>query len=1760
MDSSKNNKSTEEVFTPTISNSFGGSKVDLTYTPEPNLSGVSLEMPKEDTGISSLQSNDNPTTLTNAEVNSKVDKYSFALGKSFSKDTIHGLISTDNEETLRNLASASKDVEDEQDRQEALGSLLQSGESVDSVMYDRAKALASLKPKNNPAQVLEEAYAKRFTESIPDLGPKDNAFIRLTKAITDNTVEGKKRDWINTASQDYLNIEEQAKRLKVYQENSKDALERAEKLYASESTFGKVIDFGKSMVPFLDYYSITMDTPGLEAISILPGTSIATWVDKLYDQPPAVQKEWLNKAVDTIGAYNPALAIKVAEAATSYTSTDKFLDNLTGALDLPLPGDLKALGALGVAGARALKGATKGSLHEIINSYRTALRADLKPNTDPVDFQAAMGDINGAAVHASVRPSKAQGEGSIPQSTTPTYLNPEATPGSSQGIAGAQASRFQDFVSTRADVYKKLIEDTVPRVNRLPEEVLQMALDRARRDFENTVNQSINNVVQNARKVVDETPKDLRSVSDEVVYPNEAGLMSKIEAKYGKVDWTPDGKELPPTRSAIAEPNKALEDKLSKLIEAKRGPIPGPKEGENVGESPAPFPLKMGIESKGIRPEDTAENIAKVEFSISKPNGELFSGKYFALDMDKWAKWMGLPEGSYRAEQQGNGWKMVITQPLDETKPYIRNHQIDIPKNKTPMDTILSPLRRGGSRVSEFTANNRLAYIMGQEKTQEILKPLYEPIKAIDRDSVNALNRVMREEAGRIHPENNLPGHFYEDTQELSEAFQRLNGRSITPKEIDAYTSARTINNLELALRRDSYWKELVRLGLKRIELPTTKLGERGKVFGKSSFEGKVIDDLPLQARDDKARAIVAFYNEGSDPTFSTLALMSDADRRTWLKEKMDEGYKIIQTGNPVRKPGKEAFGEDENVNFIITKNFTVSELNPTDLIKEREGWHQIYPYQHWVKQPVIRKVTREDGSVHHFYDGETTLFGFHTKAEANKYAKAMEEARQIAFEGKKGDLERHLAENLPYSEKHFRDLFEDTDISPAYFSKTEPFHPLGDGEASIDIHNTALEARYSNLYDNIKSPWNLMNQVDKKFVGHRDEVLHTVKEGKGSQSNPVFNLTTADKLDPLSSMSMGISNMIRNQGLIDLRIQHAESWLQEFKHLLNRDLSEQALYGDLLNVVFNPQYIPGIKKSSLRSEWRQAENSRQALMELMNLETPLQMSLDTTRAQVLNQIYERMGQKWSNESATSKLATTRHPLSFFRGLVYHSKVGFLNPIPAIQNVMQIANTVAISPKHGIAGAMFGQLGYWTRLNSSKPIVDSMAEVAAKASGGIYKKEWFKEGLESMNRSGFFTVVSGHALSDHLNDPKLTKTVTGKVLDAGSVLFRESEKMLRTSAWMTSYLEWRSANPTKAMTSIDLNSILGRAETFAGRMSRAEKARWQTGEVLSTFTQFWSYQARLMEMIWEKGHGRGDTLTTAERLRLLGLNAIMYGIPIGGLGAAVGGLTNPYEHIKNVFTEHEIPTDNTAISLLMNGVLGHMSKSITGVNISPTFGPQGRDLTQQLDRDYGWFRFVGGPFGGVILDTYLASRPLGRETWLALNGKGNAKAIAADMWDIAQNVSTLSKGTKMYLAYMHQKAFTRSGQEVGDVETWPGIVSAITGQPVDKLEAIYSQAEVLKNASAYQRELVKEAQKDYRRMLETNDKDLEAHYAFRIDNLLAGIPNKEEAIKALHSVMQGDKSLEDIISKKWEQHKLTPDPDFEKAYGKYFMNMPKGNE
>ena len=224
--------------------------------------------------------------------------------------------------------------------------------------------------------------------------------------------------------------------------------------------------------------------------------------------------------------------------------------------------------------------------------------------------------------------------------------------------------------------------------------------------------------------------------------------------------------------------------------------------------------------------------------------------------------------------------------------------------------------------------------------------------------------------------------------------------------------------------------------------------------------------------------------------------------------------------------------------------------------------------------------------------------------------------------------------------------------------------------------------------------------------------------------------------------------------------------------------------------------------------------------------------------------------------------------------------------------------------------------------NSTKEFQEEIARHAAKLG---WKKEHFLEATRGLRESGFDRIGGEHAYRNDYFEVKLTQSAAGNFLDFGTTFFTEGEQLVRMTAWNGAYRQWRKANPTKAFDNRAKQEVLGRADLYSVNMTAASNAQWQRG-LMSVPTQFWAYQARLMDQLL------GKRLTGKEKARLLATYGVLYGFPTSisaGLGLApVGDIIKTHLEAKGISYDENVVTQG-----LVNGWLQVLTEMGTGARL-----------------------------------------------------------------------------------------------------------------------------------------------------------------------------------------------------------------------------------
>jgi hypothetical protein len=279
------------------------------------------------------------------------------------------------------------------------------------------------------------------------------------------------------------------------------------------------------------------------------------------------------------------------------------------------------------------------------------------------------------------------------------------------------------------------------------------------------------------------------------------------------------------------------------------------------------------------------------------------------------------------------------------------------------------------------------------------------------------------------------------------------------------------------------------------------------------------------------------------------------------------------------------------------------------------------------------------------------------------------------------------------------------------------------------------------------------------------------------------------------------------------------------------------------------------------------------------------------------------------------------------------------------------------------------------------------------------------------------------------------------------VFFKEGERATRIGTWNMAYLEWRAANPQGKLTDEIRRQLISRSDLLAGNMTRASNASYQYG-LMSIPAQFTSYFTRLMEQM------AGKRLTHAEKARVMAVNSIVFGAPIGLLGASspVGvasfGQYPMAEKLREEMYKRGVNMEDPMIQMFMGGVLNTTASAITGVptDLSSKVGPNSGQLVRDLFfEDKTFLEAVFGASGNTVGSIWRGLDP-GRK-WVMSMIKGGEDEFTLqprDAVNLARTIKSVDHTYNMYMAAKYQQYFAKNGQ-----------LETSMGQPYTPVQAVF---------------------------------------------------------------------------------------------------------
>lgn len=988
----------------------------------------------------------------------------------------------------------------------------------------------------------------------------------------------------------------------------------------------------------------------------------------------------------------------------------------------------------------------------------------------------------------------------------------------------------------------------------------------------------------------------------------------------------------------------------------------------------------------------------RVEMTMGKKSGGGFSNEAQA---NRFLGSIG-ETGEVVADESGQ-WFAKVTIDMPETGFYTNLLNVQTP---SPMRFVLN-----ARNVGDITLQDA-AQVAGN-KRNALLKTLVEPYS----NTFRALNGGEREALGQVLQAGETHAKWFTKDQ-IETLYKRRFNRMPTEKELKAYQAARDINDIEFALRNDDVYKQRVTKGYRSVSFD---LRGRGSVDRTNAIIDRELKSIPKQR----------IYDVSGDIHYTKENPMTP---KVWERLK-GQGYQLVTT----EVPETLADGTRIKTFLIKGKDMNVENLR-SDQISYRPGGHRMYRGKYFVKQTVqgVQPDTMEK-----FLDNPNTYIAAMTRAEATKWANTMEAARQAMLRGEtKEVLDEILGgfPNMPDADEFLRKMddgtFQKNTKFDTYYDREMPDEYLADGQnlEFIDPEDTGFNG--------------FLRTNGRMYTGRKGEQL------------PDYQGNLAPLLDPYETLNRSLMNIASLTSFGDYKMQSIERWMQTFgKHLDIRDLPEGL--SDMRLFMEAP-----LKKGGNASQQRirnEALAQKKIIQRTLGWKTENDLRSDEWQRRTADFIAgSRVDGVIPNiRRDVSEWWTNSNPIAALRGFAFDLKLGLFNVAQLPLQLSTAAAATALSPKLGMQGwAMIAPMrfmlgGRSLTKEAFENRLDQLVKNGVNNLGGFKDAKEFKDFVRSATRSGFFDLGGTHGLMDHYGpNAALNGFASGveRTRDAGRFFFFESERWNRIVAWR---IAWDEAvqSGLKVDSPEFAQRLAGRAEEYSFNMSRESQAWWQKG-VMSIPTQFWAYNARMLEAMTV------GNFTPAQKLRLILSQSALYGSAGLPVAAVVSDLMKRQSGETPSLSDPESAGEK-ALAVIDRGLLDTAIYHMTGSDllVGRRYGT-GTWLGDTVGDIFGMSQYgevsaadvLGGATYSILGQVGQTLRPV--VEYMTMESGDTGKPMMRDsLLRMAQNVSTVGNVTKALMVYNYGVYMSTTGSiQVDGLPPQTAFGVALSLQPAEMAE------------------------------------------------------------------------------------------------------------
>lgn len=1670
------------------------------------------------------------TPLYPETIERRSQKFSIGLGELLqkTKDQIYTDISQGNEGILRETAASEVDKR----KYDALQSLLvetanrKGGPLSNEEKLGLSSIVAEMSVKTDPGVVLETAYGKQLIAQLEKNAAGSRGNNVLDKAIMEDPAA------VAKIMNDHSTLIAKNQVIDTLLEDARDA-------YKNQSWFSWGIDQGKSLIPgYTDY----MMRGNVQDVGVFAGLGMGANLQEqrrnLLQNTPEDLHTKLKAISDRLKESDPSMAVKFLEHMRGVSYETQFAANVQAPIEF---GTTATAGKLAKKGISAVRGTATKDLEKAASDVA---RAATDPNASKSTIEAASGNLTESAVTRATADATAE-LSNAPVATKKAIEGLSTTYRTDiENIRANPGHLGQDIVNRIAEssnnLYRQFVDMVVntQKVERLPEVLANETTVRAVIEGIKDTYRGLKNTVLDVSKPYKEPVSNTYLVdlyvgqNDGTYFKNRKTAENFLE-RYGLSGEIGQGADAKYTKAnvEITKINKNISG-AEKIIERET----------------------VKVNNQTLTEEARAKAQEQIDTAREYINDQTAS-------RDTWRA----AQQTATVEQQGMGYYIKITKPIDETQPVIRQALAQTADTKIPDSPISSFINSwfGKARTPEE--------VLSKAERQNRLTATYAPSEYINLMIENA-KEIQKLQAGRfskgrkrweewqrgLENAQELPdptdptkkGYFFSDPADMDHYWQQWFHRLPDAQETAAYFEFKRGMEFDRMFRNLAEHRNQQRVGAETIRV-VTKNADGTDAFS-PKFSGVVRKKIP----GSQDNILVMGDNLGEEKV-----LPLERQTSKWEKEvqdELDKGIKVlIEVYAPELKP-LNGFGNlaDSRVRYVLAN---IAETKPLEWehIPRRGGGHIQYDHDWYIKQA---KVKHDDVGNRYWYEGDTTIMAIMNRGVGDTVAKHLDQVRKLIKADDFTAAQRYSDEHLHMDWDQVRGWFKggknhEGKYEPARLDLDEEIRVVPRNRKIVDIDNN-LRNRYTNFKDGSREG-SLSRQNRVEFAEERDGYTLLQADMEGTKANPLYKISSAKAVDPITTMNRGLERIVRSNFMEDYKTMAVEHWLRQAAPYLDVH-STSEIYGA-------PYYYFNEGKFRIGTPAEiqaRLEASKYHTQQLTGQPSLVDDLLHSAAQRLSDMSVNVAGPKGQIVVPDRLMPFLRDPIAFARSAAFHMKLGLFNIPQLIVQMGNYSNILGIAGyKYATPGTLGAQMHFFTNLNRHPNILNHLDSLASKfnlpgTSG--WKPGEFKEAFEELGKTGFGNVKGEHAALDNMMANKVVTSGYNTFLDWGQTPFKLGEQNARYGAWYTAFKEFRDRHPTGRITDADRAEILQRADLLNVNMSRASSSMLNKG-VWSIPTQFYTYQMRLFELFF------GSRLTATERARMFGVNATLYGIP---MATGLTGLPVADYIRQKAMEEGYVVGEDYMKSMFMEGLPSALGALITGkgdpqagtwYDVGPRFGTKGFEFLGGLSKtDKGYLDMLGGPVYSIVKGTITQTDGFARAMIsMAKRDQDVFPMTVEDIIDPLKEITTVNTAWRDYAIMSGGRWVSKNDAYLADASGWNAFVNTFTGLKDQEINDIQTMRNSLKKQAEYETEIENRFRQEFRRgvLAQKDNPEMAKKFFTRAQAWLEIGGYREDRISSLVSRAISDN--QSVVAKlNWDFYiKKVPDAQATTRYDAFKRNL-----